>query len=175
MKSIQSPSGEISLRQPVLKDRRKIAKLADNKKIFDNVRDFFPYPYTEKNAEEFITLCRHENPKLTFAIDCQGELAGVIGLVTQPDIYRLTAEIGYWVGEPFWNRGIASNALKLMVDYGFKTLGLVRIYTGVFDYNKASQRVLEKCGFTLEGIFKKSILKNGIICDEYRYAIVKNN
>jgi [ribosomal protein S5]-alanine N-acetyltransferase len=163
-------SGEISLRKFNLADIERLSLLANNKKIFDNVRDYFPYPYTEKNAEEFISWCVEEDPKVTFAIDFKGKLAGVIGLILQKDIYRKSAEIGYWIGEPFWNNGIAGTAVNLMCDYAFGTLGLIRIHTGVFDFNKASQRVLEKCGFTLEGIFRKSVIKNEAICDEYRYA-----
>lgn len=166
-------SGDIKLREPSPGDKEKLAVVANNKKIFDNVRDFFPHPYTEKDAEEFIACCMNENLKVTFAIEYKGELVGMAGLILQKDIYRKTAEIGYWIGEPFWNMGIASTALNLLVDYAFNTLGLIRLHTGVFDYNKASQRVLEKCGFTLEAIFKKSVIKNDIILDEYRYAKLK--
>lgn len=169
----QLVSGDICLREFSPADRRQLAKLANNRKIFDNVRDFFPHPYSEQNAEEFIGVCMNENPQVTFAIRFQNEFAGVIGLVLQSDVYRKSAELGYWLGEPFWNKGIASQAVNLVVSYGFYSLELVRIYTGVFDFNKASQRVLEKCGFTLEGIFKKSIIKNGQIGDECRYAITR--
>jgi ribosomal-protein-alanine N-acetyltransferase len=170
---MQLSSVDIRLRELNNQDKQRLALLANNKKIYNNVRDFFPHPYTEKDAEEFIAICKKEDPKSTFAIEYKSELAGVIGLVIQSDIYRKSAEIGYWIGEPFWNKGIASAAVNLLTDYGFQTLGLIRIHTGVFDYNKASQRVLIKCGFTLEGIFKKSIFKNDLICDEYRYARVK--
>jgi RimJ/RimL family protein N-acetyltransferase len=93
--------------------------------------------------------------------------------VPQTDIYRLGAEIGYWIGEPYWGQGIATKAVELVTEYGFNRLGLERIYSGVFDFNKASQKVLEKSGFTLEGIFKKSVIKNGRIINEYRYAKIK--
>jgi RimJ/RimL family protein N-acetyltransferase len=111
-----------------------------------------------------------ENPPCTFAIEYMGELAGCIGLVKQTDVYKLSAEIGYWIGEPYWGLGIATTAVELLTEYGFHQLGLVRIYSGVFDFNKASQRVLEKAGYQLEGIFEKSVIKNGKICNEYRYA-----
>jgi len=87
----------------------------------------------------------------------------------------LTAEIGYWIGEPYWSKGIATKAVRLITKYGFNKLELVRIYTGVFDYNKASQRVLEKAGFKLECIFEKSIFKNNQIYDEYRYGLINKN
>ena len=165
----------IELRPFQKNDIKPVAFLCNNKKIWDNVRDFIPHPYTEKHAQEFILTCQGEDPQLTFAIGYRGDFAGCIGLVKQKDIYKLTAEVGYWIGEPYWGLGIATKAVNLMVDYGFNQLGLVRIYTGVFDYNKASQRVLEKAGFKLEGIFEKSVLKNGKICNEYRYSKINSD
>jgi ribosomal-protein-alanine N-acetyltransferase len=164
----------IKLRQFEEKDAQSVAFLCNNKKIWDNVRDYFPHPYTEKNAEEFIRACRDEDPQVTFAIQYKGDLAGCIGLVKQTDVYKLSAEVGYWIGEPFWGRGIATRAVMLIADYGFHTLGLIRIHTGVFDFNKASQRVLEKAGFKLEGIFEKSVVKNGKILNEYRYGKIND-
>jgi RimJ/RimL family protein N-acetyltransferase len=154
-------------------DAEQIALLCNNKKIWDNVRDYLPFPYNVDHAIEYIHYCQGENPQTTFAVEYKGEFVGSIGLLQQTDVYRLTAEVGYWIGEPYWGLGIATNALQLITDYGFKTLGLVRIYSGVFDFNKASQRVLEKAGFKLEGIFEKSILKNGTIGSEYRYGLIK--
>jgi len=167
---IELKSGNISLRKFIFSDKERIAELINNKKIWDNLRDLIPFPYTIEDAEDFISICEGENPPMTFAIEYSGELTGVIGLVKQTDIYKRTAEIGYWIGEPFWGKGIATKAVKLIVNYGFNDLRLVRIFTGVFDYNIASQRVLSKVGFKLEGIFENSVVKNGEICDEYRYA-----
>jgi [ribosomal protein S5]-alanine N-acetyltransferase len=151
-----------------------LAELCNNRKIWDNLRDIIPYPYTEKDAEYFIGLCRKENRQTTFGIEHNGEFTGCIGLVLQNDIYKLSAELGYWIGEPYWGRGIATSAVNKIVDYGFTKLDLVRIYSGIFAFNKASQRVLEKAGFQLEGIFRNSVYKNGTICDEYRYAKIKD-
>ena len=134
-----------------------------------------PFPYTEDNANDFIKYCQGENPQYTFAIEYNGEFVGTIGLVRQTDIYKLTAEIGYWIGEPYWGMGIATKAVQLITEYGFNELGLVRIYTGVFAFNKASQRVLEKVGFKLECIFEKSVYKNDRIYDEYRYGLINKN
>ena len=167
-------SENIRLRELQPKDKQRLAELANNKKIWDNVRDYFPFPYSEKDATEFIELCNKETPKTTFAIEFQNELAGVTALVLQSDIYKKTAEIGYWIGEPYWNNGIATEAVKLLVNYGFDNLKLNRIFTGVFEDNKASQKVLEKCGFTHEGVFKNAIIKNGKVIHEYRYGIIKN-
>ena len=88
----------------------------------------------------------------------------------QKDVYRESAEIGYWLGAPYWGKGIATKAVALVTHYGFETLRLNRIFTGVFSFNKASMRVLEKNGFTKEGIFKRAVVKNGITYDEHRYA-----
>ncbi len=100
--------------------------------------------------------------------------SGNIGLVKGTDVYVKSAEIGYFLGELFWNKGIMTQAVNLITDYGFENLDIDRIYTGVFDYNLASQRVLEKCGFTKEATFRKAIFKNGKIYDEIRYAKLKN-
>ncbi len=116
---------------------------------------------------DFYKMWQTENPQQSFAIEYNGEFAGSIGLVKQNDVYRLTAEIGYWLGEPFWGQGIATKAVKLIAEYGFSQLELIRIYSGVFDFNKASQRVLEKAGFTLECIVEKAVIKNENVCDEY--------
>jgi RimJ/RimL family protein N-acetyltransferase len=155
-------------------DAKCLAELCNNKKIWDNLRDYIPFPYTEENAIEFIKYCQAESPQQTFAIEYNGEFAGSIGLVMQTDVYRLTAEIGYWLGEPFWGKGIATKSVKLITKYGFNHHGLIRIYSGVFDFNKASQRVLVKAGFKLECIVEKSVIKNDIICDEHRYGLIKN-
>lgn len=163
----------ITLRGFRSEDKTRMAELLNNKKIWDNVRDYLPHPYKVQDAEAFISICQQENPASTFAIEYQGAFVGVIGLVKQTDVHRLTAEIGYWVGEPYWGKGIAQKAVKKIVEYGFAELGLVRIHAGIFDFNKASQRVLEKCGFQLEGIFRKASIKNGVISDDYRYSIVK--
>jgi len=151
-------------------DQFRLVELCNNINIWNNVRDLLPHPYSDEHAIEFVQNCRQENPQYTFAIDYNGELAGCTGLVKQTDVYKLTAEIGYWIGEPYWGLGIATTAVELLTEYGFHQLGLVRIYSGVFDFNTASRRVLEKAGFKLEGIFEKSVIKNGKICDEYRYA-----
>ena len=160
---------KIKIRDLKLSDKAQLAKLANNKKVWDNLRDYIPYPYTESDAEFFIELTHKEDPKQTFGIEYKGKLSGVIGLVVQKDVYQKSAEIGYWLGEPFWGNGIATSAVELITKYGFDTLDLNRIYTGVFEFNIASMRVLEKNGYKKEGIFKNAILKNDRICDEHRF------
>jgi ribosomal-protein-alanine N-acetyltransferase len=161
---------DVTLRKLITKDKESLALLANNKRVWDNLRDYFPFPYTENNAAFFIDMVKDENPITTFAINYHDQLCGVISLVKQQDVYRLSAEIGYWIGEPFWNKGIATKAVKLITAYGFNELKLIRIFTGIFEYNTGSMRVLEKCGYTKDCIFEKAIIKNGQIWNEHRYS-----
>lgn len=154
-------------------DKYDIAEHCNNKRIWDNLRDFIPHPYTLYDAENFVRISRVEDPQCTFAIEYQNQFVGIISLVVQADVYRLNAEIGYWVGEQFWGNGIISKAIPLMVAYGFKELDINRIYAHVFDHNLPSQRVLTKAGFQLDHIAKNAVIKNGHIIDEYRYSIIK--
>jgi len=154
-------------------DVSALARLANNKNIWDNLRDFIPFPYTKDDAIFFINLTKQEKPQMTFAIEFEDQLCGVVGLVAQQDVYRKTAEVGYWIGEPFWNQGIATTAVKLITDYGFDQLGLIRMHTGVFEYNIGSMKVLEKCGYKKDGVFEKAVIKNGQIWNEHRYSITK--
>ncbi len=163
----------IKLRSLKKEDAGRLALLCNNKKIWDNVKDIFPHPYKLSDAHKFIDHCNNENPISTFAIEYNNELVGAIGLMPQTDVYRLSAELGYWIGEPYWNKGIATQAVKIIVEFGFTKLGLVRIYSGVFEHNVASMKVLEKAGFELECIAKNAIIKNGKICNGHRYAMIR--
>ena len=160
----------VTLRPLLLSDRQDLARLINNKKIWDHLRDYIPYPYSETDAEFFINLSIADDPVQTFAIENNGRLAGVISILIQKDVYRKSAEIGYWIGEPFWGMGIATKAVRLITDYGFCQLNLVRVYAGIFEFNRASMRVLEKNGFEKEGIFRSAVIKNGNLSDEHRYA-----
>ncbi len=163
----------ITLRPLTEEDTKPMAVLANNRNIWNNLRDLLPSPYTENDAETFIRLVKQEQLQTKFAIDYNEQFCGVIGLVPQQDVYKKTAEIGYWLGEPFWNKGIATIAVKLITEYGLNSLNFIRIHTGVFEYNIGSMRVLEKNGYEKDGVFKKSIFKNGQICDEHRFSITK--
>lgn len=162
--------GNIALRGLKETDAARMAELANNYKVARNLRDGFPFPYTLKDAEIFIEKYSKIKPLSIFAIEYKGEYVGNISLMPGTDVYRKSAEIGYFIGEAFWNKGIVSTAVNLITDYGFKYLDIVRIHTGVFEFNTASQRVLEKCGFVKEGIFKKAIIKENQLWDEIRYA-----
>ena len=152
-----------------MSDKSQLAKLANNKNIWDNLRNAFPYPYSEGDAESFLNRVIEEKPQLNFGIEYKGSLCGVIGLVVQKDIYQKSAEIGYWIGEPFWAKGIASKAIQLMTTYGFEDLKLIRIFAGVFEFNITSMKALEKNGYKKEGVFKKAVFKNDNVVDEHRY------
>ncbi|MCG2460342.1 GNAT family N-acetyltransferase [Flavobacteriaceae bacterium F89] len=162
----------VNLRSLRPSDKIQMARLANNKRIWDNVRDGFGHPYTENNAEEFIQRQAKSDTEEVFAIESNGELCGLVGLILQRDVYRKSAVIGYWVGEPFWGKGIATAAVGKIVRVAFEDLKLVRIYAGAFEYNTGSMRVLEKNGFLNEGIAKKAVFKNGKFWDEHRYALV---
>jgi RimJ/RimL family protein N-acetyltransferase len=165
----------IILRSLTTEDAPALAQLANNKKVWDNVRDILPHPYTIHDAVFFINLIKQENPQVSFAIEYDGTFCGMIGLVPQKDVYRKTAEIGYWLGEPFWGKGIATRAVKLISDYGFTEMDFIRIHTGIFEYNLGSMKVLEKNGYKKECVFEKSIIKNGQIWDEHRYSKIKSS
>lgn len=151
-------------------DAQSIAKYADNIHVWNNVRDMFPYPYTLADAEKFIEFSLSQNPICNFAIEVNGEAVGVIGIVLNSDIHRISAEIGYWLGESFWGKGIMTEAVRAFVEYAFQTYKIHRIFAGVFSFNEASAKVLEKAGFVHECTHKEAIIKNGKIADELIYA-----
>lgn len=159
----------VIIRPLALSDKSSIAALLNNKKIWDNLTDFIPYPYSEEDAIQFIEFVANNTLQHVFAIDYNTNFCGVIELVVQQDVYKKSAKIGYWLGEPFWGKGIMTKAVKLITNYGFEELSLVRIFTSVYEYNSASMKVLEKNGYKKEGIFKKAIFKNKALYDEHRY------
>ena len=162
---------DIQLRKLHISDAPKISLMLNNKLIWDQLRDYIPFPYTEKDGEEFIAFVNSETSQHVFGIvNKENDLCGVVGLVLQSGIYRISAEIGYWLGEDYWGKGIMSKAVELITNYGFEELKLERIYTGVFDFNKASMRILKKNGYVKEGVFKRALIKNEKIVDEHRYA-----
>lgn len=160
-----------SLRPWDISDLGSLVKFANNFKIAKNMTDRFPHPYSAADGKAFIALATQDSPVHIFAIDIMGQAAGGIGLHPQADIHRKNAELGYWLAEPFWGKGITCRAVKQIVDYGFRTFDIDRIFARPFGTNKASQRVLEKAGFILEARFEKTLFKNGEYLDELVYAI----
>ncbi len=154
-------------------DADELQMLANNRNIWLNVRDVFPHPYTLKDAHEFIDKVKNDDPPNVLAIATMERFLGCIGLTFNQDIHRVTAELGYWIGESYWRKGIASISVKRFVKYGFDTFDITRIQAGVLEWNRSSMRVLEKCGFTLDGIFRQAVIKDGRICDYFIYSILK--
>ena len=154
-------------------DVESLQKHADNPNIFSFLFDRFPHPYTTEAAVEWITSKLIQEPVLNFAIDVDGQVVGVIGLDMRPDIYRKAPLLGYWLSETLWGRGIMTKAIQLMIAYAFTNLDVVRIQAGVLSNNPRSMRVLEKSGFTKEGVLKNNLIKNGVILDEHIYGMVK--
>ena len=155
-----------------LGDADALARHGNNQKIWINLRDAFPHPYTIDDAREFIKSLRHRTPETTFAIAVNGEAAGSVGFVLRQDVERVTAEIGYWLAEPFWGRGIATEALVAMTGHAISTHALTRVYALPFAWNAASCRVLEKAGYVLEARLRRSAIKNGVVTDQLQYAFV---
>ncbi|HLW71935.1 MAG TPA: GNAT family protein [Candidatus Binataceae bacterium] len=167
-------AADIRLRRWHPGDAAALTRYANNHNVSRSLGEPFPFPYTNADAEAWIALCNQtDEPVLNFAIDLSGEAIGSIGFVRLTDVRRLTAEIGYWIGEPFWGRGIATTALVAATTYGFDALGLARIQAGVFEGNPASARVLEKAGYTLEGRLLRSIIKEGRILDSLLYSRIR--
>ena len=151
-------------------DAPSLVKYANNRNIWLNLRDAFPHPYTEASAAAFIEESQHESPPTNLAIATPEEAIGSIGISRNQDVHRLTAELGYWLAEPYWGKGIMTEAVAKFTDYAFSCLELRRIYAEPFAHNAASCRVLEKAGFTLEGRLRNSVIKDGQILDQLLFA-----
>ena len=154
-------------------DGASLVRYADNRNVSRNLKDRFPYPYTAADADAWIKRASEETPATSFAIVVDGAAVGGVGIELGTDVFRRSAEIGYWLGEPFWGRGIATEALRAMTEYAFEHFDICRLEAGVFDWNPASARVLEKAGYTLEGRARLGVVKDGRICDRLLYALVR--
>lgn len=154
-------------------DLNALVSLADNLNIWSALRNSFPHPYTLADGEAWLQLMEQASPVVNFAIEHDGVLAGGIGLILNGDVYIKSAEVGYWIGEPFWGQGIATEAVKQMVIYTFTYFDIVRLYAEVFEHNKASMRVLEKNGFYLEGVRRKAVFKQDKLMDDYIWVLLR--
>ena len=157
----------ILLRPWQKQDAQELASVANNRNIWNNVRDALPSPYTVMDALQWIAHVNSQNPVINFAIVCDGNVVGSIGCQSKEDISRKNIEIGYFIGEPYWGKGIATEAVKHLLDFIATRLDVVRIEAHVFAQNKSSMKVLQKNGFYLEGIRRKAVLKNNESIDEY--------
>ena len=156
------------------RDRDAIVRHANNRNVSINLRDRFPYPYTTRDARTWLDIIIDIKPETNFAIAVADEAVGGIGFTLQPDVGHRSAEIGYWLGEMFWGRGIATEALKAVTDYAFANFDICRIFAHVFEWNGASARVLEKAGYTFEGRLRKSVTKDTQTIDQLMYAVVRD-
>ena len=151
-------------------DIDNLVKYANNFDIAKNLTNAFPYPYTRQDGEKYIASALQIQPAIIFAIDINGQAVGSIGFFPQQDIHAKNAEMGYWLAQEFWGQGIMTEAVNQLVEYAFEMFDITRIFARPFGTNTASQRVLEKSGFTLEACFKKAIYKHGEFIDEMIYA-----
>jgi RimJ/RimL family protein N-acetyltransferase len=154
-------------------DEASLVRYANNRNVSRNMRDRFPHPYTAAHAREWTTRVSAQSPTANFAIVVSDEVIGGIGLEPGTDVFRRSAEIGYWLGEPFWGRGLATEAVRAATDYAFRTFDICRLEAGVFEWNPASARVLEKAGYTLEGRARLGVFKDGRLGDRLLYALVR--
>jgi ribosomal-protein-alanine N-acetyltransferase len=155
-------------------DEKSLVRHANNKKVWINMRDRFPYPYGMPEAEAWIQIATTTpHPECNFAIAIDDSVVGGVGIMPQSDVHAQTAEFGYWIGEEYWGKGIMSVVVCQMTDYFFSHFDLVRLYATVFAWNPASAKVLEKCGWELEGRSRKSVFKDGKYCDQLLYAKIK--
>ena len=163
------------IRRWKLSDARDLATALSNKKIQDNLRDGLPYPYTEQDGKEFISamLAANESDTFAFAITVNGKAIGSIGAFRQTNIHNKTAELGYYIAEEYWGKGIMTEAVKQLCDYVFSHTDIIRIYAEPFAYNIGSCRVLEKAGFQYEGTLRNNAVKNGQVVDMKMYSLLR--
>ena len=163
------------IRKWELSDAKDLAAALSNKKVQDNLRDGLPYPYTVQDGKEFISamLSADENETFAFAITVDNMVLGSIGIFRQGNIHRQTAELGYYIAEEYWGKGIMTEAVKQICEYVFAKSDIIRIYAEPFAYNIASCRVLEKVGFQYEGTLRSNAVKNGKVIDMEMYSLLK--
>ena len=173
--SIHLSLEECGVRSWKRSDEDSLQRHANNRKIWINLRDGFPSPYTREDAREFLRIVTDLAPQTHFAITVDEAAVGAIGFRLRDDVERCSAEIGYWLGEGFWGRGITTAALRAVTEYAMRTHELARVYAVPYEWNVASFRVLEKAGYVLEGRMRSSAIKDGKIIDQLLYAFVRQD
>ena len=156
-------------------DAAELARHANNRKVWLQLRDRFPHPYTIDDACRFIVFARDADPETDFAVTVGSLAVGAIGLTLHDDVERCSAEVGYWLGEPYWGRGIATRALAAFTRFAFATFDLERLYAVPFASNAASRRVVHKAGYQLEGRMRLSAIKDGTMHDQLLFATLRGN
>ena len=165
----------IKLRKWNNSDLDNLVKYANNFNVAKWLANRFPHPYTDEDGKAFLSMFANDNPVKVFAIEVNGKAVGSIGIFPQTDIHEKSAEMGYWLAEEYWGKGIMTKAIQEIVNYGFQTFDIVRIFARPFSTNLNSQRVLEKTGFVLEARLKKALFKNGEFMDELIYSKFKDH
>ena len=155
------------------RDVESLVRHANNINIWRTLRDEFPNPYSESDAKRWIQRCSESEPETHFAIEIGGYAVGAIGFKLGSDVYYRSAEIGYWLGEKYWGRGIMTEAVRALTDYAFGSFDICRIFARVFDQNQASMNVLAKAGYQFEARLKSSVTKEHRTLDELIFAMVK--
>jgi RimJ/RimL family protein N-acetyltransferase len=153
-------------------DKASLLRHADNRNVWRNLTHLFPHPYTPAHADAWFAMLEDQAEPTHWALDVGGEAVGGIGCIPGQGIYERSAQFGYWLGEAFWGRGIATAAVQAVVPYVIARFGVVRLESPVFEWNPASMRVLEKCGFAREGVLRLSISKDGRLIDQVLYAYI---
>jgi RimJ/RimL family protein N-acetyltransferase len=174
---VVSGATELRLRSCILRPWRRgdevsLARYANNRSVWRNLRDAFPHPYTTEHASMWIASNLGVDPVKNFAIEVDGKAAGSIGVTPFTDVHARSAEIGYWIAEELWGRGITTEAVRAATEHAFRSLDVVRVQAAVFAWNEASMRVLEKCGYAREGVLARSVFKDGQLIDSVLYAIL---
>ncbi len=166
---------QCKIREWAIEDAAGLAKILSNRNILNNLRDGLPYPYTEKDAQEYITsmLAADKTKTFAFAITVDDKVVGSIGVFRCDNIHFRTAEMGYYIGEHYWGRGLGTSAVTQVCKYVFDKTDIIRIFAEPFAYNTASCRVLEKAGFQFEGLLRSNAVKNGKVLDMRMYSLVK--
>jgi ribosomal-protein-alanine N-acetyltransferase len=171
-----APPPDLTFRTWRTRDVDALVEHANNRNVWINLKDRFPHPYTRADAESWIGMNHLVlGPPVNFAIDVGGQAIGGVGVEPLEDVFHRTAVIGYWVAEPFWGRGIATAAVQFICEYAWRTFPLDRLQATVFEWNAASARVLEKCGFTLEGRQRRAVNKDGRVGDLLLFARLANH
>jgi [ribosomal protein S5]-alanine N-acetyltransferase len=173
---MQIISEGIVLRPWGMSDAPQLALICNNREIADRLRDGFPHPYSLRDARDWLNIIIPENnPTRFFAITSDGQVIGSIGLVSKTDIYRKNMEIGYYLSEPFWGKGIMTRTIKAVTTYAFNNFDIVRVYAEPFADNPGSRKALEKAGFVLEATLKNYVIKNDLIKDSCIYSVLREN
>ncbi|MEO0332311.1 MAG: GNAT family protein [Bacteroidota bacterium] len=162
--------GDILLRSWQEGDESGLVEHGNNYRIWKNVRDRFPHPYTMEDARIWVQMANQDPMAINLAIVVEAEVVGAVGVIFKDDVYCRSAEIGYWLGETYWGQGITTRAVQALSDYVLEYFDICRLYAGVFEYNEASSRVLEKAGYHLEARLRQSVTKEGRTVDELMYV-----